>query len=329
VKADARAKTIAIAEYKKSIGKQLSLLTDKDVRRDYFKSQQWVEQHVKIKVHITGYASCYESIGSPPQRDPRPNDSRPQGSLYSQQKHAIADAIEWIRRNSKYKPRIFVATTPGFVDLPEGKLIAKLTNNLRMSYGMQEYVWVRELTKKGYPHYHFVADMPEFQPNKLSIYWSSLFGVDPDQGKYSIRLGTRPDPVTGKRKYWITNSRMAWYMSKYIGKNLGEPGTRKKYRTFGISETARQESQPMLYSSFISKDFSNRTNRAFVLDDEQLSDLIDKAGPNAELPVQTIVNPYDFDWKWTGHGQTFSGFRRDSEKNLSKKRNFTVKPKNT
>jgi len=183
-------------------GKQGALFSDKEIRRDYFKSQQWVEQHVKIKVHITGYATCYEAFSQKPKSEPRPNDSRPQGSLYSQQKHAIADAVEWIRQNSKYKPRIFVATTPGFIDPPEeGRTISKLIDNLKKTYGLQEYVWVRELTKRGYPHYHFVGDIDKFDPVKLSLYWSSLFGVD---SKNSIRVGSKP--TQGRKRVFCSDS---------------------------------------------------------------------------------------------------------------------------
>lgn len=308
------------SEHKKSIGKQSSLFKDDQVRRDYFKSQQWVEQHVKIKVHITGYATCYESFSSKPKSEPRPNDSRPQGSLYSQQKHAIADAVEWIRRNSKYKPRIFVATTPGFIDPPEeGRTISKFIDNLKKTYGLEQYVWVRELTKRGYPHFHFIADIDKFDPVRVSLHWSSLFGSD---AKNSIRLGSKPNRHN-QRAYWVKNSRMAWYLSKYIGKDLvdsEQKRTRKKYRTFAISERARKESLPLLYNSFISRDFSNRTNRVFVLDDEPLSDLIDKYGDTGSLPVETELNPNSFDWIWTGHGQTFSGFRQTDGKKSQRKR---------
>lgn len=315
-----RQKKVRSAEYKKSIGKQSSLFKDDQVRRDYFKSQQWVEQHVKIKLHITGYATCYEAFGQKPKSEPRPNDSRPQGSLYSQQKHAIADAVEWIRRNSKYKPRIFVATTPGFIDPPEeGRTISKFIDNLKKTYGLQQYVWVRELTKRGYPHFHFIADIGKFDPVRVSLHWSSLFGSD---AKNSVRLGSKPN-AGGRRAFWVQNSRMAWYLSKYIGKDLDSsesPRARKKYRTFAISEQARRESQPLLYNSFIAKDFSNRHQRVFALDDEHLSDLIDKHGDSGSLPVETYLNPNKFDWKWTGHGQTFSGFLQTGDKKPQKKR---------
>lgn len=263
------------------------------------------QSQMHIKVHITGFACAYEEFGSGAHKgDPKP--SRPQGSLYNQQKHAIADSIEWIRCNAEYKPRIFVATTPGYIEAAkEGSYIKRLTANLRNGYGMKEYVWVRELTKKGFPHFHFVADIPKFDAVQLSTYWSGLFGV---QAKNSIRLGTRPNKY-GKRTYWITGPKMAWYMSKYIGKDVDtnrEQGTRRPYRTFAISETARKESQPLVYDSFIIENYRGLKDRLFNLSERHLEDI-------AETPEKmppTSVNPHNYSWRWTGHGQTYVGFVR-------------------
>lgn len=260
---------------------------------------------MRLKVHLTGFACAYEAGNfARPKSDRPPLPGRDQGSLYNQQKHALADAIEWIRRNSKYKPRIMVATTPGYLDdAKEGKLISKLVDNMKHNYGLGEYVWVRELTKKGFPHYHFIADLPQIDAVKLSQYWSSLF-PGAKHTKYSIRMGSRPD-ANGKRKFWITNQKMAWYLSKYIGKELRavdeETGelVRKKYRTFAISPLARKESQPLVYHSYISELYNGTKQRIFELS----PDLIEPG-----LPMH--VDPQGFNWKWTGHGQTYVGFAR-------------------
>ena len=286
-------------------GKQQALFTDKEVRRDYFASKQWVQQHMRIKVHLTGFAVAYEAIAHRRDPDRPPEPGRYQGSLYNQQKHAIADAIEWIRRNSRFKPRIFAATTPGFLaEAHERSMIKKLTANLRNGYGMGEHVWVRELTKRGFPHYHFVADIDEFDPVQLSLYWSGLWGKD---AKNSIRLGTRPNPVTKKRKFWIDSARMAYYMSKYIGKDQGkahadEDGVvkRKPYRSFAISQTARRESQPLIYNAHATELWTGLHQREFFLSDDQI-----------EPGIPYTVNPHNFRWKWTGHGQTYVGFVRE------------------
>lgn len=308
---EGRAKLKAHAAQQRKLNakpKQIALFTDKDVRRDYFKSKQWVESHMRLKVHLTGFACAYEHC-TPRPKDPNrePLAGRYQGSLYNQQKHAIADAVEWIRQNSKYKPRIFVLTTPGFLDhAKEGKLISDFVKNFKKTYGMQEYVWVRELTENGYPHFHFVADVPQFPAVKASQYWSGLFG---SEAKNSIRCGTAPNK-NGNRNYWIKSQRMCWYLTKYIGKSIGnaEKSQRKKFRTFAISEQARIESQPLLYQSRIAELYDGRHERTFHLSDEQL----DRMADNPERMPPTIIDPKSFGWKWTGHGQTYIGFKKQN-----------------
>lgn len=282
-------------------GSQVALFSDQEVRRDYFKSKQWVQQRMRVKVHITGYACAYEqSEGKKRTQTPdRVQTGRYQGSLYNQQKHAIADAVEWIRQNSHFKPRIFVATTPGFVDHPkEGSLIKKLVSNLKNGYGMGQYVWVREFTEAGYPHWHFVADIDKFDPVALSLYWSGLFGSD---ARNSIRCGTKPDKK-GKRRFWISGKRMCWYLTKYIGKSIAEAekGSRRTFRTFAISEEARRESQPLIYESAITELWTGLHQRTFFLRENQ----IEPGRPGT-------VNPHNYRWKWTGHGQTYTGFVKE------------------
>lgn len=255
-----------------------------------------------IKAHITGFAVAYEPLRIAHTKTDKPG--RYQGSLYNQQKHAIADAVEWMRLNAVYKPRIFVATSPGFVDpLAESKPIQELTHNLRNGYNCKNYVWVREHTGNGFPHWHFIADMPEFDPVKLSLFWSGLFG---QAAKNSIRLGTRPDKH-GRRHYWIKNSKMAWYMSKYIGKDLqvdqetGELLTSKRpYRTFAISQEAKKLSAPVLYQAEIKALYTGRNERVFLSDD---FDAVSRGAPGQ-------INPKLYSWKWTGHGQTYVGIKK-------------------
>lgn len=287
-------------------GKQQALFSDQEVRRDYFASKQWVQQHMKLKVHLTGFAVAYEAIEHRRDPDRPPEPGRDQGSLNNWQKHAIADAVEWIRRNSRYKPRIMCVTCPGFLaEAHETNYIKRLTANLRNGYGMGEYVWVREFTKRGFPHYHFIADIDKFDPVQLSLYWSGLWGKD---NKNSIRLGTRPHPVTKKRKFWIDSHRMAYYMSKYLGKDRGvkyanddgEVLKRKPYRSFAISQRARKESQPLIYTAHATELYTGLHQRQFLLSDDQ-----------AEEGIPFTVNPHNYRWKWTGHGQTYVGFVKE------------------
>jgi len=286
-------------------GSQGALFSDVEVRRDYLKSKQWVDQHMRVKVHRTGFAVAYEA-NIPKMRDPdrEPLAGRYQGSLFNQQKHAIANAVDWIRENSKYKPRIFVATTPGFLDhAKEGAYISKLVHNLRNGYGMENFVWVREFTSRGYPHYHFVADIDNFDRVRLSSYWSGLFGSD---ARNSIRCGTAPDK-TGRRRFWVTSPRMSWYLTKYLGKAIGEceKGAinavgRRSFRTFAISPVARKASEPLVYHAQTQLLYNGLHQRSFMLNDDQIDE-----------GVPLTVDPLRFKWRWTGHGQTHVGILKE------------------
>ncbi len=213
-----------------------------------------------IKSHLSGVAIAYEPTGG--NKTGLPATGRPQGSLYNQQKRAIADAVEFMRGNYEFAPLFFVATSPGFIPASEHtKKISKFVHNLKNGYGMRDFVWVRELTVKGCPHYHFIASFlkRKIDPVKMSVYWSGLFGKD---AKNSVRLGTKPylnKQGFWERKYRVDSPECAYYVSKYMGKDLdimsndlAEAGWpqikfKKTYRSFAISEQARMMSQPVMY----------------------------------------------------------------------------------
>lgn len=196
------------------------------------------------KQHLSGVVVVYPEQKKKKSLEPSTKEYRVQGSLYSQQKRAIADAVEYMRLYSKYKARIFVLTTPGFLEISkEVSVLSKFINNMRNNYSMGHYVWVRELTQNGYPHYHFVADVPQFDVLRLSALWSSYFG---SQAVNSIRLGTKPNSK-GKRHYWIISGKMANYLGKYIGKGLSSAEKGVRVRRFAISMELSKLSQPIKY----------------------------------------------------------------------------------
>lgn len=187
-------------------------------------------------VHLGGTAIVYNS-GKPGGRKlysgPLP-PSRIQGSLYSQQKRAIVDACEYLRLNARKTPGraaiILTLTSPGFVSAAdEPRFLKRFFDNLKKNYDLGDYVWVREYTKAGYPHFHCVADWHSHRwyfglhPGTLrrriahlSIYWSGLFGRHSDN---SVWVGSRPDKQ-GKRLYELRDRRHAWYLTKYLGKDI-------------------------------------------------------------------------------------------------------------
>ncbi len=157
---------------------------------------------------------------------------RIQGSLYGQQKRLIADCVEGMRLyHERYEPVIFCLTSPGYVDRAnEPKFLDNFLKAFRRN-GLDNYVWVRESTVLGFPHFHFIAECP-FKIEKRneayrkiicgrdvvdwSILWSSYFGSD---SLNSIRLGA--DHKSGQIKYFVRNQKMSSYLCKYIGKGLG------------------------------------------------------------------------------------------------------------
>lgn len=72
---------------------------------------------------------------------------------------------------------------------------------IRREYGEFEYLRVLELTKKGWPHFHFVARSGYIPQPWLSDRWDTLTGA----------------PIVDVRK--IEKTREAyWYVMKYLGK---------------------------------------------------------------------------------------------------------------
>jgi hypothetical protein len=91
------------------------------------------------------------------------SDGRSQGSHYSAQKKRIADGVAYLQSIARpdCKPLIMVATSPGFVErADEPRFVSKFVNYLRKVYRLQNYLWVREYTGAGMPHFHFVVMIP-------------------------------------------------------------------------------------------------------------------------------------------------------------------------
>lgn len=100
---------------------------------------------------------------------------------------------------------------------------------------------------------------------------------------------------------------MSWYMCKYIGKSINASEQKRKFRTFAISEEARRESQPLMYEAELHHMYNNTLSRTFDLSED-----------NYHYGTENIphtFNPYSYSWKWTGHGQTYSGFPKNNRSN--------------
>jgi hypothetical protein len=274
-------------------------------------------------------------------------DGRPNGSLFSRQKRKIADACEWLRlhQTKDTKALIFCLTSPGYTSLANTpKFISRFIDNMRTNYGMGDYVWVREMTKAGYPHFHFVAhwhpykyflDKTEIDVlgrevakvpiiTNLSRYWSRQFGSDSPN---SIRLGSY---LKKKRVgFYLTNEKHAWYLTKYLGKSIGEGSMdylaeagfpqvkyKKTVRSFGMSEQVGLLSEPDLFeSTYVNNGQSTITTDAHgqpveVFYSERVWKAVEK-----ELTTHKAMNVLEvpdsslseYQWRWTGHGETYIG----------------------
>ena len=159
---------------------------------------------------------------------PNKDQGREQGSLYSQQKRKIADACEYLRLTCKGDrvPLVFTLTSPGLTDVADNpKFISNWFENMRTNYSMGEYVWVREYTKKGFPHFHCVADWHKsdwffdhngsnYRIEDISLTWSKYFNSDATN---SIWLGGY---WYGKRIYHLRSKAQCRYLVKYFGKGF-------------------------------------------------------------------------------------------------------------
>lgn len=291
---------------------------------------------MKVKIHLCGVAVKYEPYTRTKKNFPTEQfEAREQGSLYSWQRRKIADATIWMKRNVEY-PLIFCLTSPGYTSLAnQSNVLSMFINNARKNYGMKHYVWVRELTQQGYPHFHFIADwLPvehwfkkndngETNINRMSRYWSGMFGSDASN---SIRLGSY-NPATGQRSYYVEHDKQCWYLAKYIGKNIGETSMdylaeagfpqmyyRKNVRSFCVSPDLAKfsgpvEFEPQYETEFVKKKIFTASGWEEVLWPQHTTR---SWGTDTYSFRDSMLLNYR--WKDTGHGGTFVGYlRKDAE----------------
>jgi hypothetical protein len=253
-----------------------------------------------VSEHLSGVAIAYDALGGNTKKGVLPSIGRLQGSLIGYQKRQIADACEYMRLRCKrenfcknIKPRIFVCTTSDKWETDKPNIKA-FTHNLKNGYGCLDYVWVKELNQNASPHFHFVALMPYIQnPVKLSLYWSSLFD---QEAKNSVRLGTAPVPGV-RRKYYLENSKMAYYLAKYLGKEMGLQNSWKlarQGRTFGISHDLAAISQPVRYE--VNYHYREETKEVLTVSGMQTIKLCYPTGTTLENDIGGYFNKSKYKW---------------------------------
>lgn len=252
---------------------------------------------------------------------------RYQGSLIGYQKRQIADSLAVMVKQWKElhgtRPLVFCLTSPvpgRLADQP--KFLKKFLDTMRKNYGMRYYTWVREYTKKGTTHFHFVALVKRFDFVQASLLWSGYFG---SQAKNSVRVGI----YKGNQRVglYLKNDRMAWYMSKYFGKGFQDmlqelqgEGRKRLPRKFGISDALGKISAPLSLESVHKVEYQDK--RIFTVKGWQtypwpVSRRRAWVDPETGEEIQGIEQRLkSYSWKYAGKGSTFIGvnFKKSKKK---------------
>lgn len=283
-----------------------------------------------IKRHISGICVAYpEDCGSSSGKLIHGlAEGREQGSHYNQQKRRIADAVTHLQQSARddCKPLIFVATSPGYVDHSnEPRFISKFVDYLKKVYSMERYVWVREFTKLGFPHFHFVANIPingksvtlqnkgkpitvPFDPIHVSEIWSHYYGR---VTRNAIRLGSKPNKHGVRMFYLNDNRRKAWYLAKYIGKSRGTCETKKRLKSFHMDEKTSAAIEPNLFRSKYVTDC--KVVSTWNAHSKKMEDIVYDV-PTGERIFEdengNLFSPHGIDWRSVGH-DVYVGFEPD------------------
>jgi hypothetical protein len=226
-----------------------------------------------------------------------------------------------------YRPLIFVATSPGFIDrADEPRFVSKFVNYLRKVYRLEHYLWVREFTGNGFPHFHFVAMMPlqkskafyiakdqtwvPFNPVTVSLVWSKYFNCD---AKNSIRLGSKPNKHGKRMLYLSNNRRKAWYLAKYIGKSRSddEKRSKTKLKAFHMDEKTSKAIEPQLFKSRYPTE--TKVVATWNAQTKRFDDIVFDI-PTGERIFEdqngNLFCPHGVDWRSVGH-DVYVGFEKN------------------
>jgi len=158
----------------------------------------------------------------------------------------IENSMAYMQDNSTNKPLLFVLTCPNGLayrarDRARGSdgLVSKFFRNCTTNFDLNYYVWVREFTKAGLPHWHVCADMPFRDIQKLTAYWSGLWG---STSKVSIRMHAKEKRFLSGHLGWL-------YFSKYLTKEINAIGgdIKSAGRFYAISQKLKEASAPQTF----------------------------------------------------------------------------------
>lgn len=100
--------------------------------------------------------------------------------------------------------------------------MSRFLDNFKKTYELRSYIWTKELTRAGRPHFHAICDFP-YQPiHEINDAWCSAIGMG---SNCAVRLP--PDGAVVKNMHTLMR-----YMCKYVTKSFN---TRYESRCYSIS----------------------------------------------------------------------------------------------
>ena len=90
-------------------------------------------------------------------------------------------------------------------------MLNSFLTNMKKTYGMGNFLWTRENTKKGQPHFHLLADLP-YQPiQKINSAWCSAIGM---YSGCAVRLPEENNSIVDEI------DKVCRYTTKYLSKTV-------------------------------------------------------------------------------------------------------------
>lgn len=109
----------------------------------------------------------------------------------------------------------------------------KFLSNLRINYGLKNYIWARENHKNGNPHIHLIADLPYIPIQKINKIWIQTYA---GSSRCAVRLPKDHKSIVNDLE------KCTRYVTKYITKD--ENGNKKSDKIY-FNERCYAVSQPI------------------------------------------------------------------------------------
>ncbi|MBA7532142.1 hypothetical protein ES705_24368 [subsurface metagenome] len=147
-------------------------------------------------------------------------------------------------KTAKYKLLFATLTFPEDVQEYEAnRCFSNFVNNLSTNFKLNSHVAVKELTRKGRPHYHIILDLPFTDFKVLNNAWCSAFR--------HLMSGSNNAFTTGRRPIISSVDDVTRYITKYITKversqDAIKPATRQYFVSYNVHCNPATISKSML-----------------------------------------------------------------------------------